>query len=703
MSYESNIWSSAPPPVIGPGTRLNGIYEIDHAIGSGGMGDIYKGHAIQTGDLVAIKIIRADMAENEAALALFRKEASILHNLAHEAIIRYYVFSVDPAIGRPYLAMEFVDGAPLSDVLQRGPLSFDEVRALQRRMAAGLQAAHELGVIHRDISPDNVILPGGDVRRAKIIDFGIARAAKIGGETVIGGGFAGKHNYASPEQLGLFGGEVTAKSDIYSMGLVLAAALLGRPIDMDGTQVEVIDKRRSVPDLGALDTRIRPLIESMLQPRPDDRPESMAAVAEWPKGVGTIMPEARAETRITQIDAKPPPSEERRSLAGVFAAAGLLALLAASGGAIVYALDLWPLGGPVGELSGGPGVPTPPTGAEGRHEEPATVTPADLPPGGEAPVEPPTGPGDAGPVGPAETDVLPPSQDSPPPIEPIPTDAPQSPAGPTEGPDGQPPVTPVVIPQGGAAPPGAPAQEEPVVAPPEPPGGPASPPDVLPPEESPAGEEEPLTRLAQVERYVREYSGGNCFFMTPLSIRDTGEDISARLEVFGSAVEPVAALDEAFKQANGFEAQISFRQVTADQCPAVEFMNRVAGAGAAAQAPALTLSSFELSPGAPLTGSVGDLDGRHVDLLLVSDTGAVTNVSADAAPSGNGLAFTVRPETMRAPAARPNLLIALATREPLGLPSSSLPAGAYFPRVLVAAERSNQEIGVAVKYFNVEG
>src|SRR5580765_8570922 len=92
---------------ISPGTRLNGIYEIDRQIGVGGMGEIYKGHAIQTGDAVAIKLMLPELAENEAALALFRKEASALHHLMHEAIVRYYVFTVEPVLQRPYLAMEF--------------------------------------------------------------------------------------------------------------------------------------------------------------------------------------------------------------------------------------------------------------------------------------------------------------------------------------------------------------------------------------------------------------------------------------------------------------------------------------------------------------------------------------------------------------------------------------------------------------------
>ena len=98
------------------------------------------------------------------------------------------------------------------------------------------------------------------MRNAKVIDFGIARSLKRTEATIIGGGFAGKYNYASPEQFGLAGGEVTFKSDIYSFGLVLAAALRGRPIDMSGSEVEAIAKRSVVPDLSDIDQAIRPLI-----------------------------------------------------------------------------------------------------------------------------------------------------------------------------------------------------------------------------------------------------------------------------------------------------------------------------------------------------------------------------------------------------------------------------------------------------------
>jgi eukaryotic-like serine/threonine-protein kinase len=307
------------------GTRLNGIFEIVQHIASGGMGEIYRGHAIETGDAVAIKVMRSDLADNTLALALFRKEASALHYIQHDAIVRYYVFSLDPGIGRHYLAMEFVDGQPLSDLLKSGPLTFEAALNLLERLASGLAAAHQHGIIHRDLSPDNILISGGDVGRAKIIDFGIARSTRSNDGTIIGSGFAGKFNYVSPEQLGLFGGDVTAKSDIYSLGLVIAECLSGRPIDMGGSQFEVLEKRRTLPDLQAIDARLRPLIEKMLQSDPKDRPESMSAVAAWrPLALPAAAVERTAETlQINQTFAK-------KSTLGALAAA--LVLLLAGGG-----------------------------------------------------------------------------------------------------------------------------------------------------------------------------------------------------------------------------------------------------------------------------------------------------------------------------------------------------------------------------------
>ncbi|KUM27468.1 serine/threonine protein kinase [Mesorhizobium loti] len=279
MSDDDKTRISPNLAYAGVGTQLSGIYELDERIASGGMGEVYRGHNIQTGDHVAIKIVLPEFARDQTILSLFRKEASILNHLSHDAVVRYHVFTIDAGIGRPYLAMEFVDGQSLFDVMRHGPMSPPDVRRLCHRLASGLSAVHQAGAVHRDLSPDNIILPGGRVERAKIIDFGIARSANVGGETLIGGKFAGKYNYVSPEQLGLYGGEVSEQSDIYSLGLVLAAALRGKPLDMSGSQYEVVEKRRTVPDLSDIDPDFRMLLEAMLQPDPRERPASMAEIA----------------------------------------------------------------------------------------------------------------------------------------------------------------------------------------------------------------------------------------------------------------------------------------------------------------------------------------------------------------------------------------------------------------------------------------
>src|SRR6266699_1856461 len=275
---------------VAPGTRLNGIYEIDQMIGAGGMGEVYKCHEIQTGAAVAVKMLLPDMAENDAALALFRREAAALHHLLHDAIVRYFLFTVEPTLQRPYLAMEFVDGRSLSDILADGPLTFEALVKLMRRIASGLQAAHERGIIHRDVSPDKII---------------------------IGSGFAGKDNYVSPEQVGLYGDEVTAKSDIYSLGLLLFYALTGRKLDMGGSQFQLVEKRRRVPDLGGIDMRIRPLLEQMLQPDPANRPATMAEIANWQiasSSPRSQYPLDRVETEQVRPEYSIAPKPNRRSL-----------------------------------------------------------------------------------------------------------------------------------------------------------------------------------------------------------------------------------------------------------------------------------------------------------------------------------------------------------------------------------------------------
>jgi len=267
-----------PATTVTTGTLIMGTYEIEKLINSGGMGEVYRGRNIHNGEPVAIKIVLPSLAHDPKIVALFQKESTTLSRLSHEAIVRYHVFTVDPTIGRPCMVMEFVSGTAMSDRIEQGPMVADDVRVMLRRVASGLDKAHRAGVVHRDLSPDNVILEEGMVEHAKLIDFGIAKSTAMGAGTLLQGQFAGKFNWVAPEQLGAFGGVVDGRSDIYSLALVTAGASRGEVLQMGASIVDAVGKRSSVPDLTGVDASLVPLLTWMLQPDPALRPENMARV-----------------------------------------------------------------------------------------------------------------------------------------------------------------------------------------------------------------------------------------------------------------------------------------------------------------------------------------------------------------------------------------------------------------------------------------
>ena len=259
-------------PSLAPGAHLNDMFEIVQPIATDEIGEVYEAHNIQTKDLVAIRIVRPELARDASILEQLRNEVRILIHLHHDAIARYHVVSTDTELGMPFLAMELVEGPSLGDRMEAGPLDPAALASLQQHLAEGLEKAHRAGVLHRHLAPERIVLPDGRLDRARIIDFGVAGGVQL----------AGTHDFVSPEQLGLFGGEVTSRSDIYSLGLVLAACALGRALDMGGSEAEAVEKRRSLPDLAGIAPPLRGLLEAMLQPDPRDRPRSMAEVASWP-------------------------------------------------------------------------------------------------------------------------------------------------------------------------------------------------------------------------------------------------------------------------------------------------------------------------------------------------------------------------------------------------------------------------------------
>ncbi len=272
--------------VLEPGTVLFGEYEIIDVLGVGGMGEVYRARHRRLDEARAIKVMHPSLVRDPTALEFFEREARALLKVRHPAVVNCHDLLSDQE-GRVYLIMEMIDGIALSDRLRNGPLAVEEVRTLARRVASGLAAAHAKGVVHRDLSPDNIVLPGGRPEEAKLIDFGIAKVLAAGQETILDG-FKGKLPYASPEQLGFFGGKIDGHSDIYSLGLVLYAAATGHALDMGDSFVDAVDRRRSftrLPD--DLPRALRPDLERLLALEPEQRPVAAGLFADAGRGAAS--------------------------------------------------------------------------------------------------------------------------------------------------------------------------------------------------------------------------------------------------------------------------------------------------------------------------------------------------------------------------------------------------------------------------------
>ena len=305
---------------VAVGDVLNGIYEVKRAIGRGGMAEVYEGVNINGDERVAIKVMLPALAADPNIQAMFRKEARTLTRLSHPALVQYRVLAHEPNLHVLYIVMEFVDGIELSKALGTIKPTSADLRALTKRLAEGLRAAHDLGAVHRDLSPDNILLPDGRLERAKIIDFGIAKDLDAAQGTLVGDGFAGKLGYVAPEQFGDFGREIGPWTDVYSLGLVIMAVATGRDVNMGATLVEAVDKRRAGVDLSAAPEDLRPILARMLVADPAQRLRSMDAVLE-------LLNERPAATIIDPNPAivpppPPPPAPTRRAGPPPFAAHG---------------------------------------------------------------------------------------------------------------------------------------------------------------------------------------------------------------------------------------------------------------------------------------------------------------------------------------------------------------------------------------------
>ena len=349
---------------------LAGRYRLTDRIAAGGMGEVWRGEDVLLNRAVAVKLLPTGRAGDESFLARFRAEARYAASLSHPGIARVYDYGESAGFGGAYLIMELVRGEPLSAILARaGRLSPDPTLDIIGQAARALDAAHQAGIVHRDIKPGNLLVAGGGT--TKITDFGIATAVRAAQASHLTetGMVMGTAMYVSPEQA--TGAPVGPASDVYSLGVVAYECLAGHPPfrASEPLAIAYAHKHAPVPALPPeVPHPVSDLVYDMLAKTPEGRPASAWVVADragllrealtlggavvatgfagptrgdLPEAPTGVLPVADADTG--QADGGPREASRRRLMT-----AGLTAVLCA----LAAAAGLWASGHIVGRASG---------------------------------------------------------------------------------------------------------------------------------------------------------------------------------------------------------------------------------------------------------------------------------------------------------------------------------------------------------------
>ncbi|HSP90025.1 MAG TPA: protein kinase [Vicinamibacterales bacterium] len=289
---------------LAAGTRL-GPYEVLAKLGEGGMGEVYQARDTRLGRLAALKVIRGDWVADPDRHRRFVREAQSASALNHPGILT--ISEIDAAGGLDFIAMEYVAGGTLSDILRDGPVGQDRALRIAAQIADALEAAHAASIVHRDLKPSNIMVAAGD--RVKVVDFGLAKlvAASAADETTealtLQGQAVGTTPYMSPEQAA--GRPVDGRSDLFSLGVVLYEMLAGRrPFEGDsvaGTLAAIL--RDDPAPIGGITPEAERVLGRCLR---KDRAERFQSAAELRGALlDCLAPRATSGTAFAAASASP--------------------------------------------------------------------------------------------------------------------------------------------------------------------------------------------------------------------------------------------------------------------------------------------------------------------------------------------------------------------------------------------------------------
>jgi HAMP domain-containing protein len=267
--------------LLAVGSQFAGRYDIQELLGTGGMGVVYRAFDREVGETVALKALRSELGGMDPkVLERFKQELRLARRIAHRNVVRTY--DLGESDGIYYITMEFVHGTTLAALIHdAGRLAVPAALTIGKQLCRALEVAHEEGIIHRDIKPQNLVVdPAGFL---KVMDFGIARLSERleGGQTLTAAGLViGTPQYMAPEQL--FGEPVDARADLYATGAVLFECVTGRPVYEAPSAMALLSRHlvQAPPDPSALNPDVSPnfskLILRALARRPQDRWASAA-------------------------------------------------------------------------------------------------------------------------------------------------------------------------------------------------------------------------------------------------------------------------------------------------------------------------------------------------------------------------------------------------------------------------------------------